>query len=160
MQHNFFWTFPLALIPYPRFNCIPLFCAADIVGSTAGDVWDEMAPSSTHLSQHVVYTLYEVNNADAFVFKRRKVMEPTNDGIDEGEKQEGSHESGEGPQDSEIGHDSNDGEQGSDEETNSSNDGEDSSEHAQFASAIDGDDDIFDATGGITFFHLFSSPWL
>ena len=35
---HFFWTFPLALIPYPGFNCIPLFCVADIVGSTDGDI--------------------------------------------------------------------------------------------------------------------------
>ena len=69
-----------------------------------------MIPSPTHLSQHVVHTLYKVNNADAFVFKRKKVMEPTNDKIDEGEEQEGSHKSDEGPQDSDKGHDSSDGE--------------------------------------------------
>ena len=159
LQHIFFGIFPLALISYHRFNFIPLFWVVDIVGSTNGDVWDAVAPSPTHLSQHIVHTFYEVNNVDAFVFKRRKVMEPMNDGIDKGEgaseELEGSQESDEGPQDNEKEHDSNDGEQGSDEETNSSSDGEDSSEYAQSASAIDSDDDIFDITGGITFFHLF-----
>ena len=128
-----------------------------------GDVWDEVAPSPTHLSQHVVHSLYEVDNADVLVFKRRKVMEPTNDGIDEGEEQgldsrendEGSCENDEGSQESEKEHDSKDGEQGSDEETVFSSDGDDSSEHVQPASASDTDDDIFDAAGGITFFHLF-----
>ena len=85
VQHIFFWIFPLALIPYPRINFIPLFWAVDIVGSTDGDVWDEVAPSPTHLSQHIVHTFYEVNKVDAFVFRRRKLMEPINDGIDEGE---------------------------------------------------------------------------
>ena len=100
-----------------------------MVGSTDSDVSDEVAPSPTHLSQHIVHTLYEVNNADAFVFKRFKMMEPTNDGIDKGEEQEGSRESDKGSQDSEKEHDSSDGEQGSDEETNFSSDGDDSSEH-------------------------------
>ena len=47
---HFFWIFPLALIPYPGFNFIPLFWVADIIGSTDGDVWDEVASSPTHLS--------------------------------------------------------------------------------------------------------------
>ena len=121
-----------------------------------GDVWDEVAPSPTHLSQHVVHSLYEVDNADVFVFKRRKVMEPTNDGIDKGEEQGlGSRENDEGSQESEKEHDSRDGKQGLDEETVSSSDADDSSEHVQPAFASDTDDDIFDAAGGITFFHLF-----
>ena len=91
------------MIPYHGFNFIPLFGTADIVGSTDGDVWDEVAPSPTHFSQHIVHIFYEVNNTDAYVFKKRKVMEPTNDGIDKGEEQEGSHESDEGPQDNEKG---------------------------------------------------------
>ena len=97
-------------------------------------------------------------------------MEPTNDGIDEGEEQ-GLHsrENDEGSQESEKVHDSrdreqrsdketvssSDGEQGSDEEIVSSSDGDDSSEHVQPASVSDIDDDVFDAAGGITFFHLF-----
>ena len=103
-----------------------------------------MAPSPTHLSQHIVHTFYEVNNANVFVFKRRKVMEPTSDGINESEEQEGSHKNDKRPQDNEKGYDSSDGEQSSDKETNSSSDGEDSSEHAQSTSATCGDDGIFD----------------
>ena len=121
-----------------------------------GDVWDEVAPSPTHLSQHVVHSLYEVNNADVLVFKRRKVMESTNDKIDKGEEQGlGSRENDEGSQESEKEHDSKDGEQSLDEETVSSSDGDDSSEYVQPASASDTNDDIFDAAGGITFFYLF-----
>ena len=163
----FFWIFPLTLIPYPGFNFIPLFWTADIVGSTDGDVWDEVAPSPTHLSQHIVHIFYEVNNVNAFVFKRKKLMESMNDGIDEGEgasdssfvgregEQEGSQESDEGPQDNEKGHDPSDREQGSDEKIKSSSDGEDNSEHAHSTSATNSDDDSFDAARGITFFHLF-----
>ena len=125
-----------------------------------GDVWDEVASSPIHLFQHVVHSLYEVNNTDVFVFKRRKMMEPMSDGIDEGEEQERLHENDEGSQDSEKELDSRDGEQGSDEETNSSSDGDDSSEHVQSTSASDTDNDIFDASGGIIFFHFFSSSCL
>ena len=121
-----------------------------------GDVWDEVASFPTHLSQHVVHSLYEVDNADVVVFKRRKVMESTNDEIDEGEEQGlDSCENDEGSQESEKEHDSKDREQSSDEETVSSSDEDDSSEHVQPASASDTNDDIFDATRGITFFHLF-----
>ena len=64
-----------------------------------------MASFSTHLSQHIVHIFYKVNEADVFVVKRRKLMDPMNDGIHEGEglgdssfleregEQEGSHES-------------------------------------------------------------------
>ena len=72
MQHIFFWTFPLVLIPCPGFNCIPLFWTADIVGFTDGDVWDEVTSSPTHLSQHIVHTFYEVNNADALYSRGEK----------------------------------------------------------------------------------------
>ena len=90
MEHIFFWIFALALIPYPGFHFLPLFWAADIIGSTNGDVWDEVATSSTHLSQHILHTFYEVSNADAFVFKKRTFMEPMNDETDKGEgEQEG-----------------------------------------------------------------------
>ena len=74
------------MILYPRYNFILLFGAADIVGSTDGDVWNEVAPSPTHLSQHIIHIFYEVNNTDAFVFKKRKLLEPMNDGIDEDER--------------------------------------------------------------------------
>ena len=108
MQHVFFWVSPSALISYLGINWIPLFWAIDIIGSTNGDVWDEVAPSPTHLSQHV-HTFYKVNEVDIFVVKRRKLMDPMNDGIHEDEGandfsfvgreggQEGSYESEEGP---------------------------------------------------------------
>ena len=83
MQYILFWISPLALILYPKIKLIPLFWAVDTAGSTDSDVWNEVAPSPIYLSQHIVHTFYKVNDADIFVVKRRKLMNPMNDRIHE-----------------------------------------------------------------------------
>ena len=156
--HFFLGSF-LALIPYLGVNLFSFFWAVDIVGFAEGDVWDEVAPFPIHLSQQIVDTFYKVNEANVFVVKRRKLMDPMKDGIHKGEgandssfvesegEQEGSHKSDEGPQDSEKGRYSSDREQGLDEESKTSSDEEESLEHVEHTSMANSDDDTFNGDG-------------
>ena len=123
---HFFWFLFPTLIPYPSIHLFYIFSVVDIVRSTKGDVWDEVAPSPTHLFQKIIDNFYIVNEEDVFVVKRRYLMDPMDNGIYKGEGagnafiveskgeedgiKEGLHESHKGSQDSDDGHNSSDGE--------------------------------------------------